>query len=194
MLGSVSGSVLVLLISNNDNFVGKAAAEIELITREFNYIRQVSCVQLVPHTTQPDYIEVVNSPGCWSYLGRVGGRQELSLQRTGCLHPGIPVHEVIHAIGYDHMQNHVERDHFIRIHLENVNSEYHHNFATVDPRWFDNHGTPYDLSSVMHYPRGAFSNNGRDVIVPHDYSYLDVIGSRVMSNGDVQRIRNMYKC
>lgn len=92
------------------------------------------------------------------------------------------------------MHNHVERDNYVEIRLQNVESSRHHNFETVDPRWFDNHGTPYDLMSVMHYDRRAFSMNGQDVVVPRDLAYLERIGSNVMSSGDIQRINNMYNC
>jgi hypothetical protein len=48
----------------------------------------------------------------------------------------------------------------------------------------------YDYSSIMHYPRWAFSKNGKDTIVPHgDYE----IGQRDgLSAGDINGVLEMY--
>lgn len=154
----------------------------------------MTCIRFVTRTNQKDYVEIINSSGCWSSLGRQGGKQQLSLQRNGCVNQRSPTHEAIHVLGYDHMHNSYDRDQYVQIHLENVASDKQHNFNPVDPRYFSNYGTAYDLLSIMHYPRHAFSNNDQDTIVPRDINYLDKIGAKVMSSGDIQRIRNMYKC
>lgn len=118
----------------------------------------------------------------------------MSLDRSGCVSQGIPAHEFIHALGYDHMHNHADRDDYVKIHWENILPEMYANFDTVDPFWFDNFGTPYDLMSVMHYPRWAFSYNGDDVIEPHDVEYIDKIGSLYLSEDDALRLNLMYGC
>lgn len=104
-------------------------------------------------------------------------------------------HELIHVLGYNHMHNHVDRDEFVTINLENVGKSYLRNFVKVNPAYSSNFGTPYDFQSVMHYDRNAFSKNGEDTIVPRDRKYEDVIGNvERMSRGDVQRINTMYQC
>lgn len=104
------------------------------------------------------------------------------------------MHEVIHALGYDHMHNHIDRDDYVTIHWENILPESYSNFDKVDPQWFYNFGTPYDLMSVMHYPRWAFSYNGGDAIEPHDSHYMDKIGSPYLSENDALRLNRMYNC
>ncbi|KAF1392397.1 hypothetical protein PFLUV_G00027430 [Perca fluviatilis] len=48
---------------------------------------------------------VENKAGCFSELGRVGGRQVFSLDGQGCLYYGIIIqHEVNHALGFQHEQ------------------------------------------------------------------------------------------
>ena len=104
-------------------------------------------------------------------------------------------HRIIHALGYDHMHSHVDRDKFIRINWENINVNDRPQFNRVNPKTFSNYGTPYDYESVMHYTSKAFSSNGKDTIVPKDSRYANIIGQRQsLSIGDVYRINNMYNC
>lgn len=171
-----------------------AQREVEIIQKELTIIEHATCIRFVHRTIEEDFIEFIDGNGCWSWLGRIGGRQELSLDRNGCIEQGIPIHEVIHALGYDHMHNHIDRDNYVKIHWENVLPEFYSNFDKVDPQWFDNFGTPYDLLSVMHYPRWAFSYNGDDAIEPHDVNYIDKIGSQYLSENDALRLNRMYNC
>merc|ERR1719167_569234 len=39
-----------------------------------------SCLKFVRRTTEPDYIEFFIGSGCWSYVGRQGGMQQVSLK------------------------------------------------------------------------------------------------------------------
>lgn len=168
--------------------------EIEFILQELNAIETSTCIRFVSRTTQIDFIKIINGDGCWSWVGRVGGQQELSLNRNGCLYDGTPMHETIHALGFSHMHNHIDRDNYVNISWQNILPEYHSAFDKVDPQWFDNFGTPYDLLSVMHYPRWAFTMNGEDTILPHNRTYSDKIGASMMSANDALRLNRMYDC
>lgn len=151
-------------------------------------------MRFIQRTSEAAYVEVINGNGCTSYLGRRGSKQSLSLSKAGCVSKGSVMHEFIHALGFSHMHNHVDRDKFIKIFIENVAAESRSNFAKVNVFGYGDFATPYDLLSVMHYPRKAFSSNGRDTIVPIDSSYYNRIGSSQLSDGDAMRIRNMYQC
>ena len=59
---------------------------------------------MVARTNQEDYIEVFKGTGCWSFVGRQGGKQLLSLG-NGCISVGIVVHEFMHAIGNQYYQS-----------------------------------------------------------------------------------------
>jgi hypothetical protein len=59
----------------------------------------------IPRTVEDDYIAILKNAsleggeGCWSKLGKRGGRQPLSLS-TGCTYDvGTPIHEFMHALG-----------------------------------------------------------------------------------------------
>lgn len=162
---------------------------------EFRLLENKTCIRFVERTYQKDFIEIIDGDDCWSWLGKIGGRQELSLCRScGCLEKGITSHEVIHALGYNHMHNHVDRDDYVKIVWKNIRPVDHKAFSKVNPKLYDNFGTSYDLLSIMHYARKSFSMNGQDTIIPHDRNYIDIIGLKKLSEGDATRLSRMYQC
>ncbi|CRK90139.1 CLUMA_CG003855, isoform A [Clunio marinus] len=174
---------------------GFTQSEKNVIISGMQEIQTYTCVRFIQRTNQADYVEIINDSGCWSYLGRRGGKQSLSLKRYGCVTKGISMHEFIHALGYDHMHNRVDRDSYVKLYLQNVTPSYRYAFDKVNPSYYGNFNTAYDLNSIMHYGRKSFSSNGRDVIVPYDGSKINVIGQRQrLSSGDIARIKNMYQC
>jgi Astacin (Peptidase family M12A) len=76
-----------------------AQAQRNVVTEGLQEIERRTCVRFVARTTQTDYVEIINGGGCYSRLGRTGGRQEISLQRNGCVSRGTVMHEFIHALG-----------------------------------------------------------------------------------------------
>lgn len=108
------------------------------------------CIRFVPRTTQLDYVDIISGTGCYSSVGRRGGRQELSLQRNGCMRKGTIQHELIHALGFMHMQSHTDRDNFVRIIYENIpGGTTNNNFLKYSSTTINNMNTPYDFLSVM---------------------------------------------
>ena len=61
---------------------------------------------------------------------------------------GIPVHEILHALGMWHGQMRSDRDNWIRVNMNNVYSRYRSQFTK-----FGNtlNLVPYNYGSVMHY-------------------------------------------
>ena len=65
-------------------------------------------------------------------------------------------HEVLHAMGIYHEQSRPDRDDWIIIHWENIQQNYHSQYAALDVnRWLDQQ-VNYDKESVMHYPWYGF--------------------------------------
>jgi hypothetical protein len=115
----------------------------------------VSAVRFVARTNQADYIEFFNGSGCWSYVGRQGGMQQISLQDNAsgtCMGQGSIMHEVGHALGLWHEQSRQDRDSSVIVDLCYVQSGTEHNFN----KEVSTAVGPYDANSLMHYASGAF--------------------------------------
>ena len=61
--------------------------------------------RIIPRTTEPDYVAIIRDWGCYSQLGKKGGRQTLSLKKGCAGNVGIPIHEFMHAIGICRFKN-----------------------------------------------------------------------------------------
>ena len=160
-----------------------------------NDIEKYTCIKFILHENQTDFIHIVSRKTCSSKLGKIGGRQVVSLNKTGCLSRGTIMHELIHALGFDHMQNRADRDSHLKIMWNNIEEKMRHNFNKVDSSKFGNFNTTYDMYSVMHYGPKAFSRNGKMTVRPRKKDFRKVIGQRYrLSEGDAQRLNNMYEC
>merc|ERR1712121_356334 len=154
------------------------------------------CVRFVERTTQHDYVYIQKNIGCHSKIGRAGGAPELSLG-TGCEGKGTIMHELNHALGFWHEQNRYDRDSYVTIHLDNIASQHHHDFAKRTSRDMQLLGTPYDFGSIMHYGAYTFAvDKSRPSISPKSGMGEGVtMGQRLaMSTQDVTRIQKLYEC
>ncbi|XP_062376851.1 hatching enzyme 1.2-like [Sardina pilchardus] len=150
-----------------------------------------TCVKFVPRSRQRNYLSIENKSGCFSNLGRTGGRQVVSLNRYGCVYHGIIQHELLHALGFHHEQTRSDRDQHVRINFENINPRMVSNFQKQRT---NNLNTPYDYSSVLHYGSTAFSINGRETITPIPNPNVKIGQRRGMTSIDIQRINKLYGC
>ncbi|XP_031413880.1 hatching enzyme 1.2-like [Clupea harengus] len=151
-----------------------------------------TCVQFVARSTQMDYISIENRDGCYSYLGRTGGEQVLSLNRYGCVYHGIIQHELNHALGFYHEQTRSDRDEYVKINWNYINPEMAHNFQKQHT---NNLNTRYDYTSVMHYGRTAFTvQNGKETITPIPNPNVQIGQRQGLSTTDIRRINKLYGC
>ncbi|XP_073818789.1 hatching enzyme 1.2-like [Musca autumnalis] len=174
------------------NFNSQDRAIIEHAIAEYH---RRTCIRFVPRTNQQDYISIVSgNSGCWSSVGRVGGRQEVNLQSPGCLtKPGTAIHELMHALGFLHEQNREERDSYVAIQYQNIQPSAASNFDKASRTIA--FGVPYDYGSVMHYSANAFSTNGRPTIVPVRSMGNTKMGQRDgFSQMDIEKLNQMYDC
>ncbi|XP_041805031.1 zinc metalloproteinase nas-33-like [Chelmon rostratus] len=163
--------------------------EKDTILQAMKVFHQSTCIRFVRRRRQTDFVEIIKSSGCWSYVGRIGETQQLSIGE-GCAYNGIVQHELIHALGFWHEQSRSDRDFYVRINYENIIEQYIHNFNIQNS---NNLNVQYDYSSVMHYGPTDFSKNGEDTITPLSPSAQ--IGQRFgMTEDDILKINKLYGC
>lgn len=76
--------------------------QIAWMLAQLKQIEDKTCIRFVERTYQIDFVRIGNFGGCWSFIGRTGGRQDLSMGFTDtntCLWNGMMMHEMMHAIG-----------------------------------------------------------------------------------------------
>ncbi|MCL4139353.1 UNVERIFIED_CONTAM: hypothetical protein GTU68_042111 [Idotea baltica] len=113
-----------------------------------------TCIRFTPHNNEEDYIFIKKGNGCSSAVGRVQGRQTVSLG-NGCVYYGIVIHELMHAAGFWHEQSRQDRDNHVTIIWNNIQKGMDYNFHKYGWDIIQDLGVSYDTESIMHY--GGFS-------------------------------------
>jgi hypothetical protein len=136
----------------------------------------------------PNFVTFVQGAGCASSVGCQNVREQLVRLGAECT-LGNVIHEIGHTVGLFHEQSRNDRDGHVTVLLDNVDASYRHNFTKMMNAGKDLGN--YDYASIMHYPKDAFSRNGKDTIVPKDGQS---IGQRVgLSAGDIAAVAELYK-
>ncbi|XP_030582905.1 meprin A subunit beta [Archocentrus centrarchus] len=166
-----------------------------VILKAFDQYRLKTCIDFAPWRGEENYISVFKGSGCFSSVGnRRVGKQQLSIG-SNCDRLGTVEHEFLHALGFWHEQSRADRDDYVDIIWERIESGKEHNFNTYDDTVSSALGVPYDYGSVMHYSKTAFSTGSEPTIVTKIPHFMDVIGQRMgFSASDLTKLNRLYNC
>jgi hypothetical protein len=132
----------------------------------------VSNINVVNRTTEIDFINVIAGTVNQSFVGQIGGPQDLIITSWGI--PGIIAHEIGHAMGLVHEHQQLGRGSYVKILYDNIIPDKVHNFNIINS---EEH-TVYDFDSIMHYRNNEFTRNGQPTIVPHNSANTARMGQR----------------
>ncbi len=147
----------------------------------------VANVDFRPRVGDTNYVHIRDStydtePGNNSQVGMIGGMQTINIVSWGSEY--IMAHELGHALGLWHEQSRPDRDSFVQIEWDCIQSGYAHNFNRHDEA--GQYG-PYDFDSVMHYGQSDFftpttpycGSIGRTItVLPPNQAWQNLIGQR----------------
>ncbi|KAI6660106.1 Zinc metalloproteinase nas-14-like [Oopsacas minuta] len=148
--------------------------------------------------TTVDYIKFTENDGCWSYLGKQGGPQEIALGSHSCRYRNVIMHQILHALGFVHEESRPDRDKNVEIDFENVADGKETYFDIVPEELALTNGTNYQYESIMHSLKKTSSKETRD-------GYKQTIRPLLSKNGfdnfgsinsltliDITRIKAIY--
>uniref|UniRef100_H2XN17 Metalloendopeptidase n=1 Tax=Ciona intestinalis TaxID=7719 RepID=H2XN17_CIOIN len=181
----INGRVKIPFVMRNDTSNASEIAIYEAVAA----ISGSTCIDFINRTTEVDFIEIIPDVGCWSYVGRRGGKQELSIG-PGCEISWVVQHEFLHALGFWHEQSRPDRDDYVIIQYDNIIEDKIHAFEL---RAINSLGSPYDLQSIMHYHAYAFTKNG-DATILDKATNEPIIGPdpRVLTQEDINQLTTLY--
>ena len=83
----------------------------------------ITCIKFKKRTNEANYLDIKNDNGCWSHIGKFveSKPQVLSLDTgVGCVTLSIVIHELVHALMFEHEHKRPDRDEWIEIIEENI--------------------------------------------------------------------------
>lgn len=113
-----------------------------------------------------------------------------------CFQLGILFHEIGHALGFRHEQSRFDRDSFVKVYRENIQSDKKGNFDKETETSLNTYDIPYEYGSIMHYGANAFAiNQNNPVLIAKNQLFQQTMGQRILpSFFDVYQANRYYNC
>lgn len=157
------------------------------------------CIKFVPRGSEKPYFKFVNKHGCYSYVGRqdpgfFSNSQDISIKRGACMYKGVIMHELVHLLGLHHEHTRWDRDLYIRVNLNNVDSGNKIHFTKYKNQ--PSSSLPYDINSIMQIDSTAFAKDGVSTTITskQNAKILPMTQKTSLTRTDVEKIRLLYKC
>ncbi|CAH1795857.1 unnamed protein product, partial [Owenia fusiformis] len=167
-------------------------SERRLIQKTIAEFNRLSCMKWVPRKSEKYYVKfkALEDEGCYSELGFVRERgQEINLE-DGCVYRETILHEIMHAMGFEHEHQRMDRDKYVKIYWENIEADSRDQFDKLESDYLN---TNYDYGSVMHYENDAFTRNGR-ITMSAKMKGVRFGEAPTLSKTDIVRLNRLYKC
>lgn len=162
------------------------------------HIMMKSCIYFRQRVATDDhYLKIFKGKGCYATVGRNEHFKEAKLSLgTGCNKFGIILHQLMHVLGFEHEHRRSDRDQFVAINYENIQSSQWHHF---DPNKAceETALTPFDMNSVMLYSSKAFSKDGTSQTIQSKVKGQVVREDKSrdgLSRADADSISLLYSC
>ena len=158
------------------------------VRNAMNLIENVSPVRFIEREDEENYIFIQSLGGNFSYVGMLGGSQDLSLFNYNL--PYVIVHELTHALGRYHTQQRSDRNNYIQVNYGCIDSGCYGNYDVASNFNY----LSYDFLSVMHYGPYDCSTGCQTMTCQPGYEqYQNQIGQATyMSTKDVQTLNYLY--
>ena len=172
------------------------------IHQAINTLSKLTCIHFAPRTNERDFITFrsKSDDGCSSHVGYAGGEQIIKIGPR-CNRQHTILHEICHSLGVWHEQSRPDRDDYLEVLINNVESGREHNFLKHTIFEVDSQGQNYDYASVMHYRLDSFNKvDGLDTLKitnPAEYARQgrpDLGRVPTLSKSDVTQINRLYNC
>ncbi|KRX80343.1 Signal peptidase complex catalytic subunit SEC11C [Trichinella sp. T6] len=154
--------------------------------------------QLEPNVALINFVDDSQSDGgCSSFVGRVGGIQNISIAWPRCSSEGIVSHQIGHALGLLHEHSRPDRDEHIIVNYEQTVSEHRDVISRLSSRVFEHFRSIYDPGSVMHMPptvKTLMTNADELTILAMDPNYQSTFGQRISPSFLDYKLINMMYC
>ncbi|KRY92198.1 Signal peptidase complex catalytic subunit SEC11C [Trichinella pseudospiralis] len=176
----------------------------DAILRALQRWQESTCIRFEEHNQLEPNVALINfvddsqsDSGCSSFVGRVGGIQNISIVWPRCSSEGIVSHQIGHALGLLHEHSRPDRDEHIIINYEQTVSEHRDVVSRLSSRVFEHFRSMYDPGSVMHMPptvKNLMTNADELTMLAIDPNYQSTFGQRISPSFLDYKLINMMYC
>jgi len=166
-------------------------------TNAIEVFHKKSCIRFIPKKdTHEDYISLISDYGCYSSVGRQGGRQNISLQsNSACQKTGVAVHEILHALGFYHEMKRNDRDEYVVVDYNNIWENRREQFKVLSSENTTSYGESYDKHSILHYGNYAGAIDLDKMTIKSRSNSSETLGQRdQMTETDITELNKRFEC